>query len=135
MDIAGIAREMELEEDGAVMPVVQKNGAPYLGADGEPATFTIVGADSKRVQAAERANTRKTINRGARSKITPEALQEGRVTIASAAVISWTGWEDSEGVAWPCTPDNVRQLLAAAPWILRQVEDGVSSHADFFVEP
>jgi hypothetical protein len=130
MDISKLAEQAALEEEGYALPIFEKSGEPVLGSDGEQATITITGNDSKRVQEAERAATRKAINRASRSKVTVEELYEGRIKLAAAAVIAWSGWE-MDGQPWPCTPDNVKHLLHA-PFILRQVEEGVSSHASFF---
>lgn len=133
VDIALLPQEAGREEEGVELPIFQKNGEPYVGMDGKQSTVTVVGNDSKAVREAERQNTQRVI-RGGRTRLTPDQLHANRVNVAAAAVVGWNGWE-KDGKAWPCTPENVRQLLHTVPHILRQVEEGVASHADFFEKP
>lgn len=130
MDINKIQVEVAKDENGVVVPINQKNGEPYVGADGKPATVTVVGSESKRYRAARDAISRKML-RGRRSRLEPEDLMRNRVDMAAAGVIDWSGWE-SNGKPAPCTPENVKALLLAADHILEQVESGISEHADFF---
>lgn len=120
---------LALDERRAEVTIYAKGGDPYLGANGEPSTITVVGSESKRVRDAQRASTKRLI-RGRRSKLTPEDMEQNRIAVAAAAVVDWSGWEDGDSPL-PCTPDNVRRLLQV-PHILEQVESAVNGHADFF---
>lgn len=129
MDITELSKELEREEDAIVLPIFHKNGEQYLASDGGPCTISVVGADSKRVQGAERKNTNRAINRG-RGRLTPEQLNQNRVNLAAAAIVAWHGWVDGDK-PFDCTMENALRMLKLAPHILRQVEEGVASHADF----
>lgn len=117
------------EEEGAVVELNQPNGEPYRAADGSPATVTVVGRESKRVRAAIAANTRRLL-RSKKGKMDETDLRANRVEAAVAAITDWHGWE-ADGIAAPCTPENVRQLLRA-DHLLEQVEVAIHGHADFF---
>lgn len=122
--------EAEAEEVGVAIPIMQKNGEPYPG---DP-TMTVTGSDSEAVRAEEDRATQRSIQRGTkRIKTTAKHIADNRVRMAAAAVVEWT-WT-SEGQPFPCTPDNVRVMLASAPHILRQVEEGIAAHADFTTKP
>lgn len=129
-DVLKIQDEIAQDEKGAVIPIAQKNGEPYLGADGAQSTITVLGFDSKKVKTAKDAVQRRAI----RSRKKPDLgdFARNRVDLAAAAVVEWSGWE-SGTEAFPCTPDNIRSMLGA-DHILEQVEAGVAGHADFFAK-
>jgi hypothetical protein len=117
------------DDEGSEQIIYQKNGEPYVGIDGKPATITVVGTESKRVRAALDANDRRAI-RGRRQQTTPEDMRENRVNVAVAGSIAWRGWDDGTQDI-PCTPENLRKLYRA-DHILQQVEAAITRHADFF---
>lgn len=128
-DVTTIQQEIAQDEKGAVIPIYQKNGAPYLGADGEQSTITVLGSDAKTVRQAKDAIQRRLLHQR-RAKLEPADILRNRVDQAAAAVIGWSGWE-SGSEPFLCTPENVKAMLAAEH-ILEQVEAGVAGHADFF---
>lgn len=127
-ELEGLA---DLEEEGVALPMFGKDGEPILGKDGEQATVTVVGGDSKQVRAVQQQVTRRQL-RASRTSITPEEIQQNRINEAAAAITGWTGFEDDDG-PWPCNKENTRKLMSA-PFLLRQVEEGVKAHSTFFVK-
>jgi hypothetical protein len=114
-------------------PINKSTGNPFMARDGKtPCTLTTVGADSKRVRASVERATDRMLN-ARRKKMTPADLHQNRISTAAAAVVQWTGWDDN-GVEAECSTKNVEALLAL-PDVLRQVEEKVNEHADFFVTP
>lgn len=128
MDIAQIAAEVAQDEEVITVTMMQKSGEPYLAADGSDATISVVGADSKRVKAADDAVQRRLLRRRQR-RLEPQDLRDNRIAIASAAIMGWHGWE-SGGGEWPCVPENAKVLLTA-DHILVQVEEAVNQPRNF----
>ena len=129
MDITKIAEEVARDEEGSTFTPHDKHGDPYLGADGAPATITVVGSDSKRVRAVKDAQTRRMLRRQ-RTRLEPADLRQNRIEVAAAAVIEWTGWEDANGKPLPCTPEHVAELLTV-DHILVQVEEEIDRPRNF----
>lgn len=129
MDVSQLDAVIAQDEEGSVIPINQKNGEPYMGADGSPSTITVVGSESKRYRQAKDAIQRRNL-RSRASKVEPADLLRNRIELAAAAVIAWNGWEE-EGKPYPCTPENVKRLFRA-DHIFEQVEMGIFAHADFF---
>ena len=133
MDILELKKERDAEEVGVELPIFQKDGDPYLDKKGEQCTISVVGSDSKQVTGQHRRQQQKRLNRGAK-KLTQMELEKAQMDSAVAGVTGWSGW-DAEGEPAECSPDNVRLMFINAPWIQRQVEEGISSHSDFIDKP
>jgi hypothetical protein len=130
MNLEQIEVEVAKDEEGAVVPIMRKNGEPYKSdIDGSESTITVVGSESKRYRNADDAAQRRRL-RSRKSRLDPADFRREREEIAVACIIDWHGWE-SDGKALPCTPENVRKLLRY-DHILAQVEGGIATHADFF---
>lgn len=132
MDIGKLDSIIAADEEVADVTITQKSGEPYLAADGTPATIGVVGSESKQYRLGRDKITRKLTRMG-RVRFEPEDIRKNRVEQAAAAVVRWHGWE-MNGKDWPCTPENVK-LLLAYDHILEQVEYAIASHADFFGKP
>lgn len=135
-DITQVREQVAQDEEVIDIPIVQKNGEPFLAKDGTtPATIGVVGSESKRYIAERDRQTKQLIRqnrrRGGNTETTPDELRANRVAMAAAAVVRWNGWE-SNGEPWPCEPENVKALLGSSADILEQVEDGIERHARFF---
>lgn len=127
-DLTQVEASVAQDEQGVVIPIMDKNGDPYLGADGKPSTMTVLGSDAKKVRLASEAIQRRAIRM--RGRVTPADLKANAIDAATAAVTAWSGWEDkSQPLA--CTPENVRTVLAF-DHIRFQVEEGIDGHARFF---
>ncbi len=129
MDINTLKFKVAQDDTPVTIPIYQKDGDPYLAADGTPATIDVVGSESKRYKAA-RTQITKTMLRSRRARVEPEDLQRNRITMAAAAVTGWHGWENGSD-ALPCSEENIKSLLEVEH-ILDQVEAGIAAHADFF---
>jgi len=129
MDINVLKFKVEQDDTPVTIPIYQKDGDPYLAADGTPATIDVVGSEAKRYEAA-RTQITKNMLRSRRTRVEPEDLQRNRITMAAAAVTGWHGWENGSEPL-PCNEENVRMLLGIEH-ILDQVEAGIAAHADFF---
>lgn len=130
MDISKIESEVEQDETGVAVTIYQKNGEAYKAPDGSDCTITVLGEDAKQVRRASEVNQRRML-RSRTAKVEPADVRRNRVDYATAAVSTWSGWEIG-GKTAECSPENVKALLKS-DHILRQVEQAVSSHADFFV--
>ena len=129
MDMKELEKLVAADEDGVVITIHQKNGDPYLAADGTNATMTVVGSESKRYKAAKRATTDRMLNKR-RSKLSAVEVEKNAISQAAAAVIDWHGWE-KDGNPLKCTPENVRLVLGLSDYILDQVQEGITGHTDF----
>jgi hypothetical protein len=120
----------------AVITIYHPSGDPYRGADGKPATITVVGAESKRAIAArfdyvrrlrdERAS--KDPSEAERRDFSMEETQANRIENAAALVVDWSGWEDNEDRPVEPTLENIKMVLGTAEHILAQVEVGINRH-------
>lgn len=115
------------DELGAVIPIFQKDGTPYLSLTGEPSTVTVVGNEATSAKKIARTQMRRAIRRAGQAE--PEDIETNRAEKAAAQVIAWFGWDDGTTDV-PCTPENVKHWLRAEH-ILAQVEAGITRHAAF----
>ena len=131
--IKDIKKVVAQDEEGAVIPLFQKNGEPYVGLDGEQSTFTVLGSESKQYRAAKHTHMRKLQKRArGRGGVSedPKQLERDSRELIAAAVIGFSGWDEG-GKELPFTPENVRMFLDV-DHIFEQVNMGVQGHADFF---
>ena len=106
--------------------IFASNGEPFYAADGvTPCTVSVVGSDAPRYVAKRQKILRRAST--LRRQITPEENVAGRIEIAVAGVVAWSGWELDSKPA-PLTEANVKQLLAASEGILSQVEAAIAGH-------
>lgn len=124
---SAIAQDEEIVD----VVIVQKNGDPYLGPDGKPCTWGVVGRESRSYQQAADAIARRASRPG--YKITPETTREARLALALGASRRWSGWTDKAGKELPFSPEDARKFLKSSD-ILEQVEAGISAHAAFFAK-
>lgn len=128
-DISTIEAQVAKDEEIADIPIYQKNGDPYLAADGSPATIGVTGTDAKRYVAMQATIQRRMLNQR-RAKLEPADIQRNRIDQASSGVGRWHGWENGDQPL-DATPENVKGLLRVSH-ILDQVEAGIAAHSDFF---
>lgn len=124
-DLKQVTSQKDADESGIVVPITQRDGKPYLAADGSPSTITVYGSESKTY-----LNRRDAFYRELAKEEGEGDPAFNRVCIAACAVKDWHGWE-SEGKPLPCSQDNARALLTVEH-IMLQVERGASKGADFF---
>jgi len=98
----------------------------------EPMTITLVGQDSKEFTASRhRLMTRKLqTKRGFRNVLKAEELDEDAMNLLVAATKAWSGVQ-FQGKYPECTPENIKQVYEALPWLREQVSEFVSDRANF----
>jgi hypothetical protein len=70
--------------------------------------------------------------RARRQKLEPQDLRDNRIELVVAAVTGWHGWEQG-GADWPCTPENVKELMTV-PHILAQCEEAMDAGRSFLAK-
>ncbi len=107
-------------------------------------TITLYGKDSetfKRIQ-RKQLNRRLEQTQKARNKqlsMTAEELELEQLDVLVSCTKSWcTGSrpeiELNEGEWLPCTPDNVRKIYTALPWIKEQADQEIGDRSNFLKE-
>jgi hypothetical protein len=134
-DFRTAQQSVQQDENVVDIPIFQKNGDPYLAADGTTqCTVGVVGAESRAARHAERTARQRYVRMlqtgGVVATTDDEEQESVEIEKTAACVVRWFGWTDGDS-EYPCTPDNVRQLLAV-PHIHTQVAAGVAKHAGFF---
>ena len=132
--ITDISKVVAQDDEGAIIPIYQKNGDPYEALDGTQSTFTVVGSESKQYRAAKRAHLmrlQKRARRSGGSSISPEQMEKDARDLVAAAVIGFHGWDDGKEEL-KFTPETVSGLLEFEH-IFEQVNVGVQGHSDFFL--
>lgn len=115
------------DETGVAIPILQRNGKPYLANDGSTATITVLGSESKAYRTMRDAIWRKNAEAQ-----TEADTAESRIAIAIGAITDWHGWE-SNGAPVPFTADHAKPLLTLEH-ILLQVEGGIGRRSSFFAD-
>jgi len=129
MDLKKLEKVVAADDEGVVITIYRKDGEPYLAMDGTESTMTVVGSESKKYKAAKRRATDRLL-KSKRVKMAAVDVEASAVKMASSAVIAWHGWEDQKKEL-DCTQENVRLVLGMADHILDQVQEAITSHADF----
>ena len=112
----------ENDEVSVAIPIFQRNGDPYLGADGKQSTISVVGSESPAYRRARKS----ILKRMTKGSVDMDTM---RVEMAALAVTNWSGWEDGDK-SLPFSPENVKVLLKPEH-ILSQVEAGIGRYAVF----
>ncbi|NTX09025.1 hypothetical protein [Myxococcus sp. CA040A] len=94
----------------------------------------VASADSSFVREVERelrdqAMARYQLNRGA--ALTAKEAEAEALELLVRRTVSWSGVLEHSTVM-DCTPDNVRRLYTAYPWLRRQVDEACADRARFF---
>lgn len=129
MELNQIASVVAEAEQVATITIYKPNGDAYEGPDGSPCTLSFTGPESRAYAAAKKDLTRVALRQGKR-RLDVDDVTKGRVKLAAAPVTAWAGWTDG-GTQAPFTPANLEMLLQVEH-ILAQLEEGISSHGDFF---
>lgn len=96
----------------------------------------VAGVDSAAYRAAEREQRNRRLQLlqlGNRSALTAEEAEADALELLARCTVSWSGVREGS-VEAPCTPDNVRRLYLAYPWLRRQVDEAMADRARFFEE-
>jgi hypothetical protein len=68
--------------------------------------------------------------KGGKKSMTSVDIETESLEILAMAIQGWEGLE-RDGDTWPCTPENVRELLEHR-WIRRQLDEAMNTEALFF---
>jgi hypothetical protein len=126
------------------LPTIGPTGQfdPILGADGTPATLTVLGADSsvaRRLSRQFRATMQNRMAALAFSGAKQEGLTEADLQaqedhdleLVVACTVAWTGFEDDDDQPLPCTPEHVRTLYESAPYLIEQAMRHIRDRSRF----
>lgn len=127
------------------LPTLSAHGEyePIRGADGTPATITLLGADSavaKRLTRQQRATLQNRMAGMAFSGKKQDGLTESDIEaqeaydldLVVACTVAWTGFEDDDDAPLPCTEAHVRALYEAAPYLVDQALRHLRDRSRFF---
>lgn len=128
-----LIREQVAQDENIIdLPIYQKDGQPYLAADGvTPSTIGIFGSESKSIHDAKQAIQRVFLA-SPKTRLDPSDVFENRVALAAAGVARLTGWEGDDDQPMPYSRENAVVLISSADHILEQVEEGIKRHAAVF---
>lgn len=118
------------DAEPVTVTIFQKDGDPYLGADGKPCTVSVIGTEAPSLQKARRKIVRAAQRRAMSGQLTDADIDLRDRQELAAAVVGWSGWE-VDGKPWPCTHANVMEMLSVEH-VRNQVWAGVYQHAVFF---
>jgi hypothetical protein len=119
------------EDEGTWVELIGLDDEPMLfGEDATPVAVLVAGTHSARYRQAERAVADGMIKKK-KAKLTSEEANDRMMSLAVACVIEWRGFFD-RGTPIAFTPENVRKVFTAAPWIYAQVVAAMQDHARFF---
>jgi len=128
MDInAAIDSVVETDAEGVIVPLVDREGEPYLQPNGKPVTMTVLGEESP---AMKRFDDR-LARRLSRGKQAEDDKAQNLIARMATAVTAWDGVDDENGKPLPFTLDNVKHVLRAS-WILMTVYHATRERSDFF---
>lgn len=137
MNIGSIANEKKTDDTAVEIEIYDRNGDPYVGKDGKPSAFFIVGEYSQQYRDNERQigdEARALSRKGVRG---PKAREEASRLAALKTAGGITGWrnvEADDGKPVPFSRDNAARILQEAPWIADQVQRGIEEHSRFFAK-
>lgn len=106
------------------------NGEPLIDSEGNDIGMYLLGKDSTKYRAAQRAVTNRRLNNKASSAITAERIEAEAIEVLSKCVVSWQGIVFN-GEEMECNFPNARKLLTESQWVKEQVDDFVAERANF----
>jgi hypothetical protein len=134
MKLSQIKETVAADDTPYTFSVLDPNGEPYRAANGDDATWSVLGRQSKARRKAEDTETRRVL-RLQQKHIEPADIKNRRIALALACSVGFTGWEDDTGAPIPFTPEHARAILEADVRILEQVEEAIDKHSAFLSMP
>lgn len=126
LNLKALEAEKAGDDQGTVVPLKDRAGDPYLDSTGQPVTMTVLGAFAAPVRQAKAQNKRRWVKALQRGQDDADPNDLSSVNVGCAAVVGWSGVEhDGEPVKF--TPENLRAVLMAAPWIVTTVMAAVEN--------
>jgi hypothetical protein len=125
----GVLKSADLNHASCISPVRDAKGDPYPDV-----SITVVSIDSDRYRDFKRktgqAQLDKVVTFG-RLRPQVDEVNEEIIDTLVACTVEWTGFE-KDGEPLPPTPENVRAVYKAAPWIRDQVNLFMGDRRNFF---
>lgn len=93
----------------------------------------VASLDSPEVRAVEREQHARRLQRvsaGAPTKLSLDELEADGLELLVRATMGWEGVVEN-GATVECTPDNVRRVYTAHPWLRRQVDAALADRSRF----
>ena len=95
----------------------------------------VASTDSTTYRVAEREQRNRRLQQlqlgNRRVALTAEESEADSLEMLVRCTVSWSGVREG-GVALPFTPENVRRVYTAYPWLRRQVDEAMADRARFF---
>lgn len=131
MDFAKLATADRCDQPSVMVVIDPTTGDPYVDADGNTSTISLLGSEGRTYQSFINAETQKHLDvltrrsRTARS-LNAEAQVKSRIDIAAKCTRSWANinWD---GKPLECNAVNAAMLYGQCPWLLDQVETHMSA--------
>lgn len=133
MNIAQLKSEKQHDDTPVDVIIRDRHGDPYVGKNGEPVVWGVVGEYAKVVRDFNRrANDEIVKAAQLGQKFDGEDSEDFALERLGVAVVSWKNMEDEAGNPIPCTPKNVAAVLKVGEWIVPQVSRVHRAHSGFF---
>lgn len=131
-DLAEAAPVADLEDQGTLVHVRDTSGELMYYRETEegddlPVTIRVAGTYSTRYRRAMESQNTRTL-RKKNVVLTGELLTANRLDLIAKCVLDWQGFAK----VGPPSPENVRKVMGAAPWIREQIEQTMEDHQAFF---
>lgn len=126
-------KEKSTDDTPVEMVLRDRDGEPYVGKNGEPVVWGIVGEYAKVVRDAQRQFQDRVLRAAKRGDdITLDQSTQESLERSAAAVVFWRNMEDDQGNPVPCNPKNVAAAMLAGEWIVPQFMAVHKGHSGFF---
>lgn len=136
MDISKLQDEAATDDTPIPVELKDRAGDLYLGKNGKPSVWYVVGEYSKQVKDFDRKQTAKIIKKARRGddEFSADESEQAAIDkiVAASASPFWENVEDEKGASVPFNKDNAAVVLRRAPWLAPQLQRAIKGHADFF---
>jgi hypothetical protein len=128
-DLSVEQKAAAVEDDGTVVPILDREGRPMYADEAEktPVTITVAGRYSAHYRRAEESIRKRPFKA---KKLTSEVFYEDQVEKVVACTLAWEGFY-ADGKPFPLNRANAAALYQACPWVLDQVSEAMNDAANF----
>lgn len=129
MDVGQEEKEVALENEGQIVPILDINDEPALQPNGSPVTWTVCGVNSDKYRDAE-AWQRKAYRKLAGREMTKKEHAEHQAEFIARCSLANAGFT-LNGEPLPFTTENATIVLTRLPHVRRRIEAAMGDHAGF----
>jgi hypothetical protein len=127
-----LAEETKNDDTAVPVEIEDRNGNVYVGKDGKPIVFQVVGEYSKQYRGGEKKLTNQSLQRARRGgQFDADDAEEQTYERLSYGVVGWNA-EDKSGNPIPFSRQNVVLFFTAAPWTTVKIDKAIKGHSSFF---